>query len=173
MSVHFHVRALTADDEPALWEMLYLAIYVPPGQAPLPPDIVKAPRLAHYVRGWGSTPGDMGIAAVDDAGGMVGAAWLRVFNHQDPGYGYVDDDTPELSIAVRPEYRGKGMGSRMLEALLLAAGQKFQRISLSVSIGNPAERLYRRFGFEEIRRGDQDITMACWLPTGPKPEIDT
>lgn len=168
--MQIHVRALTADDEPALWEMLYLAIYVPPGHELPPPSMVEAPRLAHYVRGWGSVPGDMGVAAVDDAGRMVGAAWLRVFNREDPGYGYVDDNTPELSIAVRPEFRGQGLGSRILGALLQAAGRNFHRVSLSVSQGNPAEHLYRRFGFEEVRRGDQDITMVCWLPTGPNPE---
>jgi GNAT superfamily N-acetyltransferase len=71
-------------------------------------------------------------------------AWLRCFPASEPGYGFVDESTPELSIAVLPAYRGKGIGSRLLERLL----QGVDAASLSCDPANPAWRLYVRLGFE-------------------------
>ncbi len=151
--------------------MLYHAIHVPEGQTPPPHSIVEEPKLAHYVRQWGKKPGDLGFVIVVNATSQpVGAAWLRLFSRPDPGYGFVDENTPELSIAMLPDYRGRGLGTLLLNALLQAAGQKFRAISLSVSPDNPARRLYERSGFAEVAGGsssDEDgssITMLKRLP---------
>jgi GNAT superfamily N-acetyltransferase len=141
-----HFRPLVAADEPFLWEMLYEAIYVPPGASPLPMDILSTPELARYAAGFGR-PGDLGVLASNHGGTPIGAAWLRLIPD---GYGYVDDDTPELTMAVVPGYRGRGVGSALLERLIGAAGDRYPAVSLSVQEGNPAERLYRRFGFEAV-----------------------
>jgi GNAT superfamily N-acetyltransferase len=37
------------------------------------------------------------------------------------GCGFVDSETPELSVAVRPEYRGRGIGTLLLRRLLAEA----------------------------------------------------
>ena len=71
----------------------------------------------------------------------------------------MDEQTPELSIAVLPQFRGQGLGTRLLEALTEAARGHYRAVSLSVSRGNPAERLYRRAGFELAAEGDSSITM--------------
>ena len=41
-------------------------------------------------------------------------AWLRRFTAAEPGYGYVADDVPELSIAVYPEFRRQRVGTLLL-----------------------------------------------------------
>ena len=144
----FSIRKLTAADEPVVWEMLYQAIHVPAGEAPPPRSIVNEPGLAHYARDWGQRPGDLGVVAEEvETGQAVGAAWLRLFSADDPGYGFVDEATPELSIALLPGYRGRGLGSRLMQALLAEAGQRFEQISLSVSKDNAAKRMYERMGF--------------------------
>ncbi len=81
-------------------------------------SVLARPELAHYVTGW-PRPGDIGMVAED--GPPVGAAWLRLLPEQDPGYGFVDEQTPELSIGVVPTQRGRGIGSLLLEALIEAA----------------------------------------------------
>jgi hypothetical protein len=87
-----------------LWEMLYLALFVPPGQPPLPRSVLRDPAIAHYVEGWRMRSGDLGLIALVD-GAPVGAAWLRYFAASDPGYGFVSESTPELSVAVLPGRR--------------------------------------------------------------------
>jgi ribosomal protein S18 acetylase RimI-like enzyme len=139
--------------------MLYLALFVPPGRPPLPRDVVHHPELARYVRHWGREH-DLGVVALHPARGEpIGAAWLRLWAADGRGYGYVDADTPELSLAVVPDYRGQGVGTRLLECLLRAADERHGAVSLSVSASNPALRLYRRFGFAVVGEGGPAVTM--------------
>jgi GNAT superfamily N-acetyltransferase len=59
------------------------------------------------------------VVAVE--GEPVGAAWWRLFTAEDPGYGFVDEATPQVSIGVLPEARGRGVGERLLRALIAEA----------------------------------------------------
>ncbi len=87
---------------------------------------------------------------------VVGAAWLRLIQ----GYGFVAEDIPELTIAVLPAYRGRGIGTALLTQLIDEAAQSFQGISLSVVGENPAINLYRRLGFEIVRPDGASFTMV-------------
>ncbi len=151
------VRVATAADVGFLRDMLFEALYVPPGSEPLPRSMIERPELAHYVDGFGRT-GDLGVIALNDAT-PIGAAWVRVLQGPDAGYGYVDDDTPELTVAVLPEWRGRGVGSRLLDDLIGRVGSMFPAISLSVDPANPAVRLYERFGFAPVATSGTSITM--------------
>ena len=72
-----------------------------------------------YVKNWGRR-GDAGVIA--SAGpNAYGAAWYRLFPASAPGFGFVDEETPELTIAVVPSKRGHGTGAELLEALLAQA----------------------------------------------------
>jgi ribosomal protein S18 acetylase RimI-like enzyme len=89
----------------------------------------------------------MALVAIDEFQ-PVGAAWYRLFGSQEPGYGFVDEETPELTIAIVPSRRGRGLGRDLLEALLAHAREDgFAQISLSVERDNPAIRLYEQHGF--------------------------
>ena len=146
--------------------MLYQALYVAEGQPPFPRDIVEHPNLRRYVEGWGQM-GDLGCLAVEETTRQpVGAAWLRLLTGTNRGYGYVDDETPELTIAVLPAYRGQGRGRRLLEWLLAAAQSRYKAVCLSVSAGNPALRLYRRLGFQTVTMDGESVTMKCRLISG-------
>ena len=152
------IRAIGPADQAFLWEMLYHAIYVPPGAQPVSRELLEDPRLRIYAEGWGRS-GDEGFVALDGSL-RIGAAWLRFLGGDPAGYGYVDSDTPELSIAVVPEYRGRGIGSMLLERILSEARANLPAISLSVSLENPALELYRRFGFEVLARREDSATMV-------------
>ena len=155
------LREATREDEPFLWEALYHALYTPPGRPAPDRAIVRLPEIARYVAGWGRE-GDLGVVA-SEVGQPVGAAWLRVWRGKDKGYGYIDDDTPELSIAMLPAWRGQGIGSRLMAALLGRARGKFAGVSLSVTISNPAARLYERHGFVIVSRSGGAATMLLRL----------
>ena len=148
------LRQAAASDEPFLWEMLYLALFVPPGEPPLPRSVLGNPAIARYVDGWGTRRGDSGIIALVN-GAAVGAAWLRCFPASEPGYGFVDDRTPELSVSVQPAHRGKGIGSRLMDKLL----QGVDATSLSCDPANPAWRLYIRLGFKPLPDGQTMLRM--------------
>lgn len=151
------IRPLTQADESILWTMLYQALYVPPGQPPFPAEIVHEPALSGYVENWGQ-PGDLGFVTLLDYH-PVGAAWLRLLTGDNRGFGHVDETTPELSIAVLPEFRGLGIGTRLLTLLLQTAQAYYGAVCLSVSPDNPALRLYQRLGFETVGTSGSSLTM--------------
>jgi GNAT superfamily N-acetyltransferase len=161
--VEISTRVATAADEPFLREMLFEAPFVPPGADPLPRSIVDAPELTHYVDGYGR-PGDLGVVALAD-GRAIGAAWVRQLTGEDPGYGYVDDETPELTIAVTPEWRGRGIGSRLMTELIDRCSGAVPAMSLSCDPANPAMRLYERLGFIAVGASGTSVTMRNPLPT--------
>lgn len=157
MMPEISIRPLALDDEAFLWEMLYQAIYVPEGEPALPRDVVRIPEIRIYAEGWGK-PDDTGYVAVVDRK-PVGAAWLRLLTGEQRGFGYVDDITPELSIALLPGYRNRGIGSLLLKHLFEQVKTRYSAICLSVSEGNPAIHLYHRLGFEVVNRTHDSYTM--------------
>jgi GNAT superfamily N-acetyltransferase len=151
------IRPLTLIDETFLWEMLYQAIYVPNGQPAPSRDIIQQPEIARYVQGWGK-PGDRGFLALNAITNQpIGAIWVRLFPIEAPGYGYVDDSSPELAMAVLPGDRGKGVGTQLLVTLI--DSQPEVSLCLSVSEGNPVVRLYDRFGFAIVGHANGSMTM--------------
>ncbi len=118
--------------------------------------------LERYVEGWGR-PGDAALVAIDEFR-PVGAAWYRLFTREEPGYGFVDDTTPELTIAIVPSRRGKGLGRELLQALLDEAGRSgYTRVSLSVEPDNPALRLYEQHGFARAGERAGALVMRAEL----------
>jgi ribosomal protein S18 acetylase RimI-like enzyme len=118
--------------------------------------------LARYVENWGR-PGDLALIA-HETGNRVGAAWLRRFPAAEAGYGFVDEQTPELSIAVVPSRRRHGVGQELLDALLeKARGEGHQAVSLSVEQDSPAVAFYERNGFERAGESHGGLVMKRML----------
>ena len=130
-----------------------------PGRTP--EQLLGIPSLARYVVGFGR-PGDLGVIA-EDARGPVGAAWVRrrMLVGEGRGYGWVDDQTPELAVAVAPEVVGRGVGTRLMRELLARARDRYAAMSLSVRTDNPARSLYLRLGFVPVRALENRTSAAC------------
>ena len=107
-------------------------------------------------REFGSQPGDVCLMA--EAGGQaVGAVWARIMDD----YGHVDDETPSLAISLYPAYRGRGIGTNLLEHMLTRLRQGgYKQVSLSVQKASPAANLYRRMGFEIFRGTEEEWIMV-------------
>jgi ribosomal protein S18 acetylase RimI-like enzyme len=102
----------------------------------------------------------MGLLAIDQPRGEpVGAAWLRLFTETDPGWGFVDAATPEVSMAILPGYRGQGIGTVLLTELITQARGRYPALSLSVDPQNAAMRLYERLGFTVVGATGTSLTM--------------
>jgi GNAT superfamily N-acetyltransferase len=165
------IRPITSHDTLFLWEMLYQAIHVMDGKNPPSRDVLRVPEIRRYLEEWGR-PHDFGFVAVKPATlDPVGAAWFRLLIGEQKGYGYVDDSTPELTVAVVPECRGRGVGTRLLSHLLAAAKSHYSSLSLSVSPENPALRLYKRLGFETVDTCGTSLVMKRALRRTPSPEM--
>jgi GNAT superfamily N-acetyltransferase len=159
-------RLAAPGDEPVLRDMLYFAVFVPPGSPLLDYSVTARPELARYVSGWGRR-GDDGIIAIASNGDPIGAAWLRLWSEHDHGYGFIDTSTPELCVAVHPEARGGGIGTQLLQRLLQRADESHDSVSLSVSVRNPAVRLYQRLGFASVTVDGASRTMKRTRPVVP------
>ena len=86
--------------------------------------------------------------------------WVRRMH----GFGHVDDATPELAVALYPEYRGRGIGTLLLRAMLERLRQEgCARVSLSVQRENRAAAWYLREGFELLAERDGELVMVCRL----------
>ncbi|MDC7229624.1 MAG: GNAT family N-acetyltransferase [Sphaerochaetaceae bacterium] len=168
-SAHLHViaslkhvlaiRPLWRREYPLIGHFLYEAIYVAEGEAPPPLSILEDPSLSHYIQEFGRV-GDYALAAeVHDK--VVGVVWVRLFDPQDPGYGYFTSETPELCIAIEEPFRNRGLGRQLIEEMckvLLHAG--YEKVSLSVQKESRAYMLYQSLGFlvaEE--RGDAYVMV--------------
>ena len=136
------IRPGGTDDLPAIHAALLRAANWDPSREP---RLLDDASLAPYHAGWGRES-DLVVIA-DDEGRAIGAAYCRLMH----GYGYVDDDTPEVTIGVESSYRGRGIGGQLLDALAdLARRNGFERLSLSVEAENPARRLYERVGYRQV-----------------------
>ncbi len=128
--------------------------------------MLSGPPTARYIAGW---PRESDLGVIAEAGGEpVGAAWVRFFPADDPAYGFVSSDVPELTIGVAAAWRGRGVGRDLLRAIAaLAAGAGIARISLSVERKNFAHGLYLSEGFAVVDASDpQSDTMVKSLADG-------
>ena len=141
------LRAVNSEDEEFLWEAQSHAALLDSKGDPAA-AVQSNPALARYVEGWGRI-GDIGVIA-EYENKPVGAAWCRLFRKETPGYGWLDEETPEISVAILPEFRQKGVGTSLLIRLLEVTCEKNKMISLAVRSTNPALRLYLRLGFRVL-----------------------
>lgn len=148
------IREIKPEEYPFLKDMLYQAIFVPDENIVLPREIIEQAVLKQYIRNFGQDDDFCLVAEQHEK--LLGAIWIRLIN----GYGFVDSETPELSMAVQKEYRGKGIGKQLLETMIdHLKGGKFKKISLSVDKKNFAYRLYKKNGFIDYAASDKSITM--------------
>ncbi|MEU8086736.1 GNAT family N-acetyltransferase [Micromonospora sp. NPDC049101] len=155
------IRAATPTDREFLVDMLVEAVNWLPERNWSREQILANPAFAHYVTGW-MRPDDVGVVATQPAVRPVGAAWLRHLTAADPGYGYVSDDVPELTIGVRQSWRGRGVGRVLLRAVLdVARARGTGRVSLSVERANFAAGLYAAEGFRTVESFENADTMVA------------
>ena len=158
----WRIRPAQPDDLGFLEDMLYEAATWR-GSDARPERVLRDQHISRYLAGWGR-PGDTALIATDDQGRLAGAAWFRFFSADDAGYGFLDETTPELSIAVVPQSRGRGAGTFLMSALIATARERgIGALSLSVETDNRARRLYERLGFRPVRIDEGAMTMRLDL----------
>lgn len=153
------LRKIRPDEMDLIKDFLYEAIYIPEGVEPPAREIIEQPELKLYYDGFGSGRADNCIVA-DDNGRVIGAIWTRIMND----YGHVDDETPSFAISLYKEYRGQGIGTRLMkEMLALLRSQGYRKASLAVQKANYAVRIYEKVGFRTVDENNEEYIMVCEL----------
>lgn len=153
------IRKMAEEEYPLLDKFLYLAIFIPDGVEPPPYDIIYRPELQVYTKNFGSTIHDKAFAAVCD-NNIVGAVWVRIMDD----YGHIDDETSSLAISLLPEYRGQGIGTALMRAILSELREKgYSQVSLAVQKANYAVKMYQKVGFETVSENEEEYIMVCKL----------
>ncbi len=157
------IRNLIDGEFEFLLDMLYESIHIPQNK-PTKEKLLNLPHLKKYHDGWGRQ-GDRALIAINEDSQEVGAVWYRLFDEHNQGYGYVDDDTPELGIAVSKNARGMGVGTLLMNKIIqLAMEEGYKSISLSVDPDNrDAVHIYNKMGFKECGVSGTSITMVYSL----------
>ena len=153
------LRRLRDNEIKLLQDFLYEAIYIPEGVEPPAREIIYQPELKIYYENFGTGEADYCIVADDDSR-VIGAVWTRIMND----YGHVDDDTPSFAISLYKEYRGQGIGTRMMSEMLALLKEKgYKQASLAVQKANYAVRMYKKVGFEFVDENEEEYIMVCKL----------
>ena len=152
---NYTIRPLKNNELSLLEDFLYYAIFVPKGVEAPPREIINLPELQVYIRDFGMQPHDHCLVA-EHGGVVVGAVWVRDM----PDYGHVADGVPSFAISFRPEYRGQGIGTKLMQAMLDHLRKLgYAKASLSVQKANYAARMYTKLGFRTIGENDEEFIM--------------
>ncbi len=152
-------RPLTASDEPLLVQATLENLnWCGPRFTAY--DVSSRPDFHHYTK-LVLERGDFGFVA-ERAAEPIGVAWAQFLPADDPGYGFLDEFTPEISLWARADSRGQGVGKILLRQLQRGASDRsIARLSLSVEAGNYARRLYASEGFVDVAGREADGVMVC------------
>lgn len=146
-----------------LRDMLYMALYVAADEPPFPISVLDKPDLRKYFENFGARDKDMAVIASEDKE-TIGIVWGRLYSSLRPSYGFISEDIPEITLAVQPAYRNRGIGSELLNRICgYYKKKKVTAISLSVDKRSPARKLYERNGFEHFSEKENSITMVKHL----------
>ena len=154
-----HIRALREKEKELLKDFLYEAIFIPEGVEAPDRDIIEKPELRIYYEDFGKDTADHCLVA-EDEGKVVGAVWTRIMND----YGHIDDKTPSFAISLYREYRGRGIGTKLMQEMLNLLKEKgYKRASLAVQKANYAVRMYKKVGFKTVDGNEEECIMVCSL----------
>ncbi|EHX3832570.1 GNAT family N-acetyltransferase, partial [Listeria monocytogenes] len=140
----YTIREIREYEYALLEDFLFEAIFIPEGSTAPEKSILNNPDLQVYIEGFGTRKDDFGvIAEIDNR--VIGGAWVRIMND----YGHIDNKTPSLAVSVYKQYRGLGIGTALMNNLLIKLKDKgYGRTSLSVQKNNYAVKMYQNLGYE-------------------------
>lgn len=152
-------------DVPFLKKMLYEAVFWNPQKNKSSFDeLFLIPDISKIFNNWDNQSGDFSLMAINENNQSIGAIWYRFWTNENHSYGFVNEKTPELGIALIPEMRGQSIGTELMKKTMMHAKKLgIQKISLSVEPENPSRKLYEKLGFEKTGLSGTSWTMVASL----------
>jgi ribosomal protein S18 acetylase RimI-like enzyme len=160
---NIRIRELEPNEVNILEDLLYVSIYQPDDNNPIPRDVINIPQVRVYIENFGQKKNDYCLVA-DLNARIIGAVWIRVLADEIKGYGNVDNKTPEFAISVFREYHKQGIGTLLMKKMIFYLVESgYSQTSLSVHKMNYAVKMYKNLGFEIIRENKDDYIMLLKL----------
>lgn len=111
-------------------------------------DVVYEKQYHKYIKDFGRE-GDFALVC-DDDGRVSGIIWTRLFKEEDDSFGYMDDETPELTLSVLAGYNEQAIGKELLELLFNELKIRgYKQVSVSIAKDNEIYDVYELVGFKE------------------------
>lgn len=156
------IRNLNESEFFVLELFLYEAIFQREGEEKLPKTIILQPELQLYIENFGKESDHCLVAEV--GGEIVGAVWTRILVGELKGFGSLNSKTPEFALSVKEEFRGEGIGKRLMTEMLILLKEKgYQQASLAVQKDNFASQFYQKLGFKIIAENEEEYIMSIQL----------
>lgn len=150
------IRPLRSFELDFLKEMVFLSLFKLDGT--FDRSILESKEIKRYYDQWDVKKDIAYVALFEEE--KIGAIWCRFFPFYDQGHGFVNDDIPEMAMAVKENYRNRGLGQQLLDHLVTRLKhQNVKGLSLSVHERNPAKKLYERNQFLPYRHEGDSIIM--------------
>lgn len=158
----YTIRPIEKKEIVLLEDFLYEAIFQREGAPRLPRTIICQPEIRAFIDGFGKPADHCLVAELE--GKLIGAVWTRILSGTGQGFAHVDSHTPEFAVSLYPEYRGNGIGSRLMREMLeLLRREGYPRACLSVQKDNYAVKMYAALGFQIIRQTNEEYIMLYEL----------
>jgi ribosomal-protein-alanine N-acetyltransferase len=178
------VEPMQVDDIPRVFEIDQLSFPLPWSQSSYRYELTQNPNSHFYVALAGT--GRPGTASETKPAGLARlnpSTWFRspvpVASRRVIGYGgfwFILDEAHVSTIAVHPDWRGQGIGERLLATMLeQALDLGAVTATLEVRVSNVrAQGLYRKYDFEVVGRrkhyyrdnGEDALLMTAQMGSG-------
>ena len=112
-----------------------------------------AAKRKYYLEHYGGSRFDV----IEHAGNAIGRLYVARW----------PDEINILDITLALEYRGRGYGGRLMQALLDEAAAAGKCVSIHVEVYNPAINLYERLGFQPKGEDNGVYRLMEWRATEP------
>ena len=157
--MNYIIRKIRSDEYNLLEDFLYEAIFIPEGVEKPPKEITKNEDLQVYIKDFGTSKDDNCLVAEYD-NKIIGACWTRIMND----YGHINSETPSFAISLYEDYRGKGIGTKLMLKMLEILKQKgYKQASLAVQKENYAVKMYKKVGFKIVDENKEEYIMIYEL----------
>ena len=161
-NIDYTIRPIIKEEIPLLENFLYEAIFQRDLLNPVSKSIINQPEIKIFIEDFGKED-DLCLVA-ETKGKIIGAVWTRILSGTVKGFGNIDDKTPEFAISLYKEYRGYGIGTQLMIAMLSLLKEKgYHQASLAVQKDNYATSMYRNIGFKIIDENEEEYIMLIDL----------
>ena len=155
----YKIRPIMQSEIYLLKDFAYEAIHQRDEQNLIPRSEIEKPEIKVFYDDFGKADDNCLVAVIDSK--IVGAVWTRIISGDIKGFGNIDAQTPEFAISLYKEYRGKGIGTGLMLAMLQLLKEKgYSKTSLAVQKDNFAIKMYQDLGFVIIDENDKEYIMV-------------